>query len=113
MGLPRITSPKRPGVESNVFRGSGRSLMRVVDFGRFSFLAVVATTVLAACGGTGSPPGLPNSLYLQQHSGSSPIKHVVMIVQENRSFNNLFAGFPGTNSTMRGKASAIAPGRTS
>jgi phospholipase C len=77
--------------------------MRVVDFGRFSFLAVVATTVLAACGGTGSPPGLPNSLYLQQHSGSSPIKHVVMIVQENRSFNNLFAGFPGTNSSMRGK----------
>ncbi|MGB8150969.1 MAG: alkaline phosphatase family protein, partial [Candidatus Cybelea sp.] len=78
--------------------------MRVVDFGRFSLPAVVATTVLAACGGAGGAPGLPNSVYLQRHSGSSPIKHVVMIVQENRSFNNLFAGFPGTNSTMRGKA---------
>ncbi len=77
--------------------------MRAVEFGRFAFLAAAATTALAACGGAGSPAALPNNLYLQQHSGSSPIKHVVMIVQENRSFNNLFAGFPGANGTMRGK----------
>ncbi|MGA7202402.1 MAG: alkaline phosphatase family protein, partial [Candidatus Cybelea sp.] len=76
--------------------------MRVVDFGRFVFLAGVAT-VLAACGGGSSPLTLPNSLYVQQHSGSSPIKHIVIIVQENRSFNNFFAGFPGANGTMRGK----------
>jgi phospholipase C len=28
-------------------------------------------------------------------AATSPIKHVVFIVQENRSFNNLFMGFPG------------------
>ncbi|MGA8097430.1 MAG: hypothetical protein WB810_02095, partial [Candidatus Cybelea sp.] len=25
----------------------------------------------------------------------SPIKHVVFVIQENRSFNNLFMGYPG------------------
>jgi phospholipase C len=33
---------------------------------------------------------------------SSHIKHVVIIVQENRSFDNIFAGFPGSDSQMYG-----------
>jgi phospholipase C len=35
---------------------------------------------------------------------SSPIKHVVIIVQENRSFDDFFAKFPGANGASRGKA---------
>jgi phospholipase C len=59
---------------------------------------------LAACGGGGSsltgsiPP--PD----QHHgTGSTPIQHVIMIVQENRSFDNLFATFPGANGATRGQ----------
>jgi phospholipase C len=33
------------------------------------------------------------------------IKHVVMIVQENRSFDNIFAGYPGSDSQMYGYTS--------
>jgi phospholipase C len=33
---------------------------------------------------------------------SQRIKHVVIIVQENRSFDNIFAGFPGSDSQMYG-----------
>jgi len=77
--------------------------MGVVDFGRRVILAGVMAA-LAACGGAGTTPQLANSLSLHRHgSGSSPIQHVVIIVQENRSFNNFFAGFPGTNSTKVGK----------
>jgi phospholipase C len=34
--------------------------------------------------------------------GSNPIQHVVVIVQENRSFDNLFHAFPGANSALFG-----------
>jgi phospholipase C len=35
-------------------------------------------------------------------TSASPIKHVVIIIQENRSFENLFAGFPGADAPMYG-----------
>ncbi len=65
--------------------------------------AAIVSCALAACGGGGSelPQGLsPGSL---GRAGSSPIQHIVIIVQENRSFDNLFALFPGANGAMRGK----------
>lgn len=37
-----------------------------------------------------APPALPTAPYT-----TTPIKHVVFIIQENRSFNNLFMGYPG------------------
>ncbi|HEY2475871.1 MAG TPA: alkaline phosphatase family protein [Candidatus Cybelea sp.] len=36
-------------------------------------------------------------------SGTSPIQHIIVVVQENRSFNNLFAQFPGATGTITGK----------
>jgi phospholipase C len=47
---------------------------------------------------------------------ASPIKHVVIIVQENRSFDNIFAGFPGADAPTYGythtgkKVSLVATG---
>lgn len=40
-------------------------------------------------------------------SSSPKIKHVVIVIQENRSFDNLFATFPGADGTTTGKAAAI------
>ncbi len=64
-----------------------------------------ATLLLAACngGGPGAPVGLPAAnpaagpLQLRSELGISTgkIKHIVIVVQENRSFNDLFHGFPG------------------
>jgi len=38
-------------------------------------------------------------------TGAGKIKHVVYIVQENRSFDNLFQGYPGANTRAYGKNS--------
>ncbi len=56
---------------------------------------------VAACNGNDSlsnvpGTGAPQALRREGRPGSaSPIAHVVFIVQENRSFNNLFMGYPG------------------
>ncbi|MGC1758351.1 MAG: alkaline phosphatase family protein, partial [Candidatus Cybelea sp.] len=70
-----------------------------------SLAFTAAMLALDACGGgvgsslTGSLPP-PD----QHHgTGSTPIQHVIMIVQENRSFDNLFATFPGANGATRGQ----------
>jgi phospholipase C len=38
-----------------------------------------------------------------ERTGLSKIDHIVIIVQENRSFDNLFRGFPNAHSASRGK----------
>jgi phospholipase C len=66
--------------------------------------AALTAIALNACGGAWSslpsgsaPVGMPST------SGSSPIKHVVLVIQENRSFDNFFAKFPGAHGATRGK----------
>ena len=74
--------------------------------------------VLCACNGSGGlnggAPGLPLPSQSRaapafaplapagRHSQSGKIQHVVIIVQENRSFNNLFYGFPGAKTARYG-----------
>jgi phospholipase C len=70
--------------------------------------ACVTASILAACSGgaTSSSAGARNGLMPSSGSGSgSPIQHIVLIVQENRTFNNLFATFPGATGTTIGKES--------
>lgn len=69
----------------------------------------VAGTTLAACGSggpatRGGSSGLPVlSTDKRVRAGpTSPISHVVFIVQENRSFNNLFLGYPGATTRRWG-----------
>jgi phospholipase C len=64
--------------------------------------------VLALCGctfGSGSAPSAP---WVRPASrltaSSSPIQHVVIVIQENRSFNDFFATFPGADGSTVGKA---------
>jgi len=50
--------------------------------------------------GGATPPQLVDRA---RHGSSGLIQHVVLMVQENRSFNNFFAKFPGADGTTRGK----------
>ena len=62
--------------------------------------------ILGACSGgaTSSSLGARSGSLPDSGSGSgSPIKHIVLIVQENRTFNNFFATFPGATGTTVGK----------
>jgi phospholipase C len=61
---------------------------------------------VAACGGRGMSlmPGAPPAV----HPASEPtpgryIKHVIIVVQENRSFDDLFATYPGADGTTKGE----------
>ncbi|MFZ0363051.1 MAG: alkaline phosphatase family protein [Candidatus Cybelea sp.] len=57
-------------------------------------IALLALACAAAgCGRSFVSPA-PNALTLEARRSRTPIQHVVYIVQENRSFNNLFEGFP-------------------
>ena len=74
-------------------------------------LAIAVSAVLCACGGNGrlaSSPGLPGvspqriGEPIQRRASQSKIQHIVIIVQENRSFNNLFYGYPGAKTATYG-----------
>lgn len=63
--------------------------------------------LLAACNGGGttlpSPLGAsPPAARLHPAASSGKIKHIVIVIQENRSFNNLFYGFPGAKTVKYG-----------
>jgi phospholipase C len=83
------------------------------DSSRRRFLGGVAVlgagATLSACGGPAEPPGpvvtrelSPAELDKALHDN---VKNVVVIYGENRSFNNLFADFPGVQSPL----SALKP----
>ncbi|MGB6602648.1 MAG: alkaline phosphatase family protein [Candidatus Cybelea sp.] len=70
-----------------------------------SVLRLASTLLLlVGCnGGGGSPASLPLSRHPGSGSSTSPIQHVVIVVQENRTFNDFFATFPGADGTTIGK----------
>lgn len=40
-------------------------------------------------------------------TGAGKITHVVYIIQENRSFDNLFAGYPGADTVSKERTRAV------
>ena len=77
---------------------------------RLRTVAAAAALTLTACS-IGSPPaiapparedGVPRGLVA---GGAGKIEHVVYIVQENRSFDDLFQGYPGADTVSSGKNS--------
>ncbi|MGA8574436.1 MAG: alkaline phosphatase family protein [Candidatus Cybelea sp.] len=81
--------------------------MRRIRFGRRWFATVIVTAVLAGCGGgleTGAVPGSPRELVRvgRLTDPIDKIDHVVIVVQENRTLNNLFYGFPGATTVTYG-----------
>ena len=75
-------------------------------------LVIPALFGLIATGGCSSPAAPPvnpqSSLPEARPASGNPvskyIKHVVVIIQENRSLENFFAGYPGANAPMYGCA---------
>ncbi len=72
-----------------------------------AFTALVMTAAVVACGGS-APVGAPFLPAARDSSGATtPIKHVIVVIQENRSFDNFFATFPGADGATTGKAAAM------
>jgi phospholipase C len=67
--------------------------------------ALLALTV--ALGGCGGLPYMQSNAALGSlnSTGAGKIAHVVYIVQENRSFDNLFHGYPGADTVSTGRTS--------
>src|SRR5580700_4045628 len=74
---------------------------------------LVATAFLCSCRGSvgaGSPSGLPVANPPPSQAGidgllpdgAHKIQHIIIVVQENRSFNNLFYGYPGAKTAKFG-----------
>ena len=68
------------------------------------FLAGLFSSLLAGCGGGGSssssvvPLGPPAPAKKGKY-----FTHIVILIQENRTFDNLFATYPGADGATRGK----------
>ncbi len=70
---------------------------------------ICATLLIAACS---APPGAPPLLSHENAAlrrldgtGSGKIQHVIWVVQENRSFDDMFEGYPGADTVSSGKDS--------
>ncbi len=81
-------------------------------------LTLAAVGLLVGCGGGGtanlprvSPASMPFAA-VRSTTASKYISHVVVIIQENRSFENFFAGYPGANAPMYGCAEGSGPARS-
>lgn len=71
---------------------------------RSPLLAAVLWTLSACSGGSffGAAHSAPNADATGHGSAVSPIQHIVIIVQENRTPDNLFQGLPGANISKTG-----------
>jgi phospholipase C len=69
------------------------------------FVCIAMVAGIVACGGSsGSLPALPMAPNGVAAGTKNPIRHVVIVIQENRSFDNFFATFPGADGTKVGSA---------
>lgn len=73
---------------------------------KFAFAILVATCAYGCQGGAGLAPSRSATLPAQPYTAgktTATISHIVLIIQENRSFDNLFATFPGADGATQGK----------
>jgi phospholipase C len=67
----------------------------------------IAAAISSCAGGASNPPLVsllpPGASDESHHKSSKYIKHVIVMIQENRSFDDFFATFPGADGTTEGK----------
>ena len=71
-------------------------------------IALASAVAVAACSnGNGAPPNASRSLLpaapAERAASTTPIAHVLILIQENRSFDNFFARFPGADGARYGR----------
>jgi phospholipase C len=72
--------------------------------------ALFVTSCASSSSNSAGGSALPERVSLASGSGGSNyIQHVVIVVQENRSFNNLFATFPGADGATTGCMKPASP----
>jgi len=78
--------------------------MRCVSNVGFKFVFAIAAVALSACGRNLASSPWDGSQAVNSHhaSGINKIQHVVVVIQENRSLDNLFQGFPGADTRSYG-----------
>ncbi len=64
--------------------------------------------MLAACGHKAAVPTFATIPQQPPIQDQGFIKHVIVIVQENRSFDNMFNGFPGADTVSQGNANGTS-----
>ena len=83
--------------------------MTIARTARLSTTAVL-TWSLSGCAAAGQPalPYMRSDVAIRElaGTGAGKITHVVYILQENRSFDNLFQGYPGADTVPSGKESS-------
>ncbi len=72
-----------------------------------ALLAAIAALAMTACAGNSATPAgtalPPLTLRESGHASSRYVKHVIVMIQENRSLNDFFATFPGADGTTVGE----------
>jgi phospholipase C len=75
-------------------------------------LCGVLAALLAGCGGGGSSSVAPAPIPSQPPAKKgNHFTHIVILIQENRSFDNLFATFPGADGTRFGEMKVLVGSR--
>jgi phospholipase C len=90
-----------------VARRSVDAVRRLLGAGSALVLASLLIGGASGCGGGSASAAQPSATssavpITGEHVGRNGIAHIVMIVQENRSFDNLFVGFPGADTASSG-----------
>jgi phospholipase C len=71
---------------------------------RILVIASVVLVMATACTLRGTQSAFSSAQSYTRAPASSKIKHIVIVVQEGRTLNNLFAGWPGAYAPMSGEA---------
>ncbi len=69
--------------------GNSRPPVRLQKLSLLTLASLIAAIALTACGGSSTPS--------QSNSDIHKIKHIIVIMQENRSFDTYFGTYPGAN----------------
>src|SRR5579863_4781837 len=83
----------------------------IFSFSKIGALAALSLTVLMVAGcasrnaanaSYAGTAALPPSVRSANTPMNTRIKHVIILIQENRSFDNIFAGYPGADAPTYG-----------